>query len=81
MKVKLQKVVNEKANMFIVLELKLVKDELPKQQKKMFDKIYYNETMLAEFSKMVMTSYDGDVDKVRNLYPFSILSVERNSLL
>ena len=51
--------------MFIVLELKRVRDALPKKQKTKFNTIYKNETLLAEFSKMAMTSYDGDADKVR----------------
>ena len=61
-------VVFNKATMFVVLELKRVKDALPKKQKKIFNTIYKNKTMLAEFSKMAMTSYNGDVDKVRNLF-------------
>ena len=50
--------------MIIVLELKRVKNVLPKTQKKMFNTIYKNSKMLAEFSKMAMTSYNGDVEKV-----------------
>ena len=53
--------------MVIFLELKRVRDALPKKQRTKFNKIYRNETLLAEFSKMAMTSYNGDVDKVRNV--------------
>ena len=54
-------------NIFIVLELNRVKKALPEKEKNIFDKIYKNETLLADFSKAAMTSYDGDVEKVRSL--------------